>query len=59
MEKGRLSGNFISLHNFLTRGSREGGAELFSLLSRDRMRGNGSALQQERLRLDIRKYFFN
>lgn len=58
LEKGSLSGNLISLLNFLRRRSRQGGSELFSLVSRGRVCGNGSALQQERFRQDIKKYFF-
>lgn len=33
----RLSGNLIAVYSFLKRGSREGGARLFSLVSGDRM----------------------
>jgi len=40
------------------RGCGEGGAELFSLGSRDRTCLNGSKLHQGRFRLDIRKHFF-
>lgn len=53
-----MSGNLISLLNFLRRRGRQGGSELFSLVSRGRVCGNGSALQQERFRQDIKKYFF-
>ena len=44
--------------SFLRRGSGEGGADLFSLVSSDRTHGNGSKLHQEKFRLDIRKHFF-
>ncbi|MCQ4187547.1 hypothetical protein FK515_28615 [Klebsiella pneumoniae] len=55
LEKRRLRGNLIALYSFLRRGSGEGGADLFSLVSRC---GNGSKLHQGRFRLDIRKHFF-
>ena len=57
MEK-RLRSDLIALYSFLRRGSREGGAGLFSLISSDRIHRNGSKLCQGRFRQDVRKYFF-
>jgi len=47
-----------ALHSLLRKGCGEGGAELFSLGSRDRTPGNGSKLRQGTFRLDIAKHFF-
>ena len=46
LEKRRLRGDLIALCTILRRGSGDGGAELFSLVSSDRMRGNVSKLHR-------------
>lgn len=58
LEQRRLRGDLSALHSFLRRGRGEGGAELFSLLSTDRIYGNGSKLCQGRFRLGSSKCFF-
>jgi len=59
LENSRLRGNLSALYRLLRSESGQGGAELFSLVSSDRMHGkNGSKLPQGRLKLDIRKHFF-
>jgi len=58
LEKRRLRGDLMAFYSFLRRRRGEGGAELFSLVSSNRMRGNGSKLHQGRFRVDIRKHFF-
>ncbi|KAK4816623.1 hypothetical protein QYF61_019322 [Mycteria americana] len=51
-------GDLIAVYSFLRRGSGEGGADLFSLVSSDRRRWNGSKLHQEMFRVDMTTHFF-
>ena len=50
--------NLIAVYTFLKRGSGGGGADLLSLVTSNRTRGNGMKLRQGKFRLDIRKRFF-
>ncbi|KAK4813720.1 hypothetical protein QYF61_020927 [Mycteria americana] len=57
LEKRRLRGDLIKVYTFLKRGSGAGGADLLSLMTSNRIRGNGMKLHQGKSRLDIRKRF--
>lgn len=52
-KKRRLRHGLIAVYNCPVRRSREGRADLLSLVSGDRTQGNGLQLHQEKFRLDI------
>ncbi|KAJ7396511.1 hypothetical protein BTVI_144087 [Pitangus sulphuratus] len=57
LEKKRLRGKVIAVYKFFMRGRGEAGIDLSSLVTSDKIRGNGLKLCQGRFRLDIRKRF--
>jgi len=58
LQKVRLRGDLITVYSFLMEGNGGGAADLLSLATSDRTRGDGKQLHQGKFRLGIRKRFF-